>query len=241
MCYNISITSDLKSLEKRFDAKFTNPGKYKPRYHASSFSAPYLPVISNENSTRIQFFRWGLIPHWVKDKEAASKVRFKTANARSETVFDKASFREAIRNKRCLVLADGFYEWREFKGKKYPYYISLTTQKPFSMAGIWDLWQDEEAGTVEHTFSIITTNANPLLEVIHNTKKRMPVILEKELEKKWLSESPSNDEISAMLTPYDEKKMQAHPVSRLITTRRANTDVPEVLQEHKYPELEEPF
>ncbi len=238
MCYNVSIIKDAESLEKRFDAKFESPGTYEPKYHASGFSTPHLPIISNEDIHLIQLFRWGLIPYWVKDNETAGKIRFKTLNARSETIHEKPSFKHAIENRRCLVMADGFYEWREFEGKKYPYFIRLVTQDSFALAGIWDSWENRETGIPEKTFSIITTQANPLMEVIHNTRKRMPVILKREDEKTWLSDSLTSDEIDFMLGPYDEKQMEAYTVSRLIASRGKNTNLPEAIKKYEYPELE---
>jgi putative SOS response-associated peptidase YedK len=238
MCYNVAIYTDAGTLQRRFDAKFLRPDYFEPRYHASAFSTPYLPVVSSDDVHAIQLLRWGLVPHWVKDGETAGKMRLKTLNARSETIHEKPSFRYAIRDRRCLVLVDGFYEWREFKNKKYPYFIRLVDHAPFALAGIWDSWKDTETGVVEATFSIITTRANPLLELIHNTRKRMPVILEPNDEKEWLSEDLSIEGIDSLLRPYDDERMEARSVSRLITARGKSSNVPEVMDEFVYPELE---
>jgi putative SOS response-associated peptidase YedK len=115
--------------------------------------------------------------------------------------------------KRCLVLVDGFYEWREEGKKKYPYFIHLVNNDAFALAGIWDRWLNESTGEVRNTFSIITTKANPLLERIHNTRKRMPVILKREDEKEYLDMNLHAGDIDALLQPYDDKEMQAHTVS----------------------------
>ena len=109
------------------------------------------------------------MPFWTKDEVAAERIRTQTLNARAETIHQKPSFRASIMTKRCLVLVDGFYEWREEGKKKYPYYISLASNDAFALAGIWDRWLNNSTGEVKDTFSIITTRANPLLERIHNT------------------------------------------------------------------------
>jgi putative SOS response-associated peptidase YedK len=186
MCYNISISLDRERVEERFEAKCGEPHLFRTIYHASGFSSPLLPIITNQNPDTIQFFHWGFIPVWVKDEKRAHTIRVKTLNARSETIFDKPSFRNSILKKRCLVIVDGFYEWRHVEGKKYPYYITLLRGGIFSLAGIWDTWTNKENGEMKNTFSIITTRANALLEKIHNTKKRMPVIIQQEREREWL-------------------------------------------------------
>lgn len=159
-------------------------------------------------------------------------------NARSDTVFDKPSFRNAIRERRCLVPADGFYEWREVGGKKYPYYIYLKSKEIFSFAGIWEEWTDRSTGEIWRTFSILTTDANPLMEEIHNTKKRMPVILPREGEREWLRNGLSREEIVVLTKPLDDNLMNAHPISKLINSRSSNRNVAAIQEVHEYPELE---
>jgi len=195
-------------------------------------------VITTENHTVIQFFQWGLIPFWVKDTHSADKIRLRTLNARAETIFEKPAFRLSIKDKRCLVLVDGFYEWREVGKKKYPYYIRLANDSAFTLAGIWDMWINNNTGQPINTFSIITTRANSLMEVIHNTRKRMPVILKQEDEKIWLNNDLEPERITALLTPYDENEMEAYTVSKLISSRKINTNVPEVIKRYEYEGLE---
>ena len=237
MCYNITINKKIEYLEKRFRATFENPQLFEPIYHVSAFSTPFLPVISNKDSNTIQLFQWGLIPFWVKDEDGAEKIRFRTFNARSETVHEKPSYRMPIKKRRCIVIADGFYESREVQGKKYPYFIRLADNSAFALAGIWDTWVNKKTQEKNNTFSIITTRANPLIEKIHNIKKRMPVILKREHENKWLSENLNTDEINSMLDPYDENEMEAYTVSKLITARGINTNVPEAMKLFEYKEV----
>jgi putative SOS response-associated peptidase YedK len=154
-------------------------------------------------------------------------------------VFEKPSFRHSIAKKRCLVLVDGFYEWHEESNKKYPYYIRLRNQAAFALAGIWDIWFNEVTGETRNTFSIITTRANSLMEQIHNTRKRMPVILRQEDEQKWLGSEIDREQIASLLSPYDDKEMDAYKVSPLISRRGENTNTPEVMQKYGYKGLED--
>jgi putative SOS response-associated peptidase YedK len=199
LCYHTSLARSPDYLEKRFQAKIEQPSLFEPIYHHSGFSAPLHPVIANESIQSISFFRWGLVPFWTKDESAAERIRTHTLNAKAETIHQKPSFRSSIMTKRCLVLVDGFYEWREEGGKKYP---------------------------------------NPLLERIHNTRKRMPVILKQADERKWLDKDLDRTAIDGLFQPYDDKEMRAHTVSRLVSTKRANTNVPEVMREFSYEGLD---
>jgi putative SOS response-associated peptidase YedK len=232
MCFHISLSKDLRTIEKRFDSSFIDP-IFERIYHVSAFSYPRLPVISNDDPSKIQSFLWGLIPLWVKDEKAALKIREQTLNAKAETVAVKPSFRHSIKTKRCLVLADGFYEWQHIKKQTFPYYIHLKENQLFAFAGIWDAWTNKETKETIKTFSIITTQANPLLAVIHNIKKRMTVILRHEDERKWLSDIPL-DEAIGLLAPHGEKAMEAHTVSKVITTRGVPTNVPEIMRPHQF-------
>ena len=237
MCFNISINKMVEYLETRFNAVFVKPDLYKPIYHSSAFNTPFIPIITNEAIHDIQLFQWGLIPFWVKDEESANKIRFNTFNAKAETIHKKTSFKFSIKNKRCLVIVDGFFEWREVKGNKFPYYIKLINDEAFSLAGIWDTWVNKETGESRNTFSIITTRANPLLEKIHNKKKRMPVILKAEDEQRWLSDKLDIDEINSILNPYTEDDLKAYTISKLISSKGQNSNVPDVLKKFDYEEL----
>jgi putative SOS response-associated peptidase YedK len=227
----------MADLQRRFNAVMLGSNFFKPLYHATAFTLPYIPVIANEDPDHIQLFQWGLIPFWVKNEKIAQGMRMHTFNAKAETIFEKPSFRTAIKTNRCLILVDGFYEWHELKKKKYPYYIRLSSRDAFALAGIWDSWTDKNAGKVHKTCSVITTQANSLLERIHNTRKRMPVILKKEKEGEWLQKDLTPDQIKSFFEPYNSKKMEAFPVSKLITAKGVNSNVPEVQKEFHFAEL----
>jgi putative SOS response-associated peptidase YedK len=237
MCYYSSISVGFKIIEDRFGARFVQSESFKPVYSASAFTFPYLPVISNEHPNQIQLMNWGLIPFWIKDHESALNIRQQTINARAETVLEKPAFRNCAMNRRCLVIVDGFFEWRHEDKKAYPYYIRLTDHPLFALAGIWDNWTDPENNNQIKTFSIITTRANSLLEKIHNIKKRMPVILHPDREKIWLTQKMDKSAIREMLQPFPAEKMEAYPVSNLINKLGFNIAYPEVVTRQNYPDL----
>jgi putative SOS response-associated peptidase YedK len=219
-------------IQARFDADV--PESFRPFYYEGAFGFPAHPVITDEEPGYIKMYNWGLIPGWVKDPAQADTIRRQTINARSDTIFEKPSFRSSIMVRRCLVIADGFFEWQEFGGKKYPYYVHLKNSEAFAIAGIWDGWTS--GGEETRTFTLITTEANLLMARIHNTKKRMPALLRRDDEKVWLEKGLSRDEISAMLAPYDESLMEAYTVSKLVTSKQER-NVPEVIKPFDYPEL----
>jgi putative SOS response-associated peptidase YedK len=188
----------------------------------------------------IRMFRWGLIPAWVKEESQVKEIGMMTLNAKSETVFEKASFKSSIRKKRCLVISTGFFEWQEYQKKKYPYFIRMKNVEIFSMAGIYSSWLNKEKGELIKSFSILTTNANPLLAKIHNLKERMPVILTPDKEKDWINPDLTDEQIASFFPAIDDRLLEAHTVSRLLTSRKENPNVPKVQETFEYPELSEP-
>jgi putative SOS response-associated peptidase YedK len=238
MCFRNSLSVNATTLRNRYNAKFEEPEAFTPVFHAAAFSFPAWPVITNREPALLRQFHWGLIPSWAQSREAAERMRTGTINARSETAFEKPSFREGMRSKRCLVPSTGFFEYRSFRSRKYPYFITLTGAEVFSIAGVWDEWADRTTGEVFPTFSVLTVAANPLMAKVHNEKKRMPVILPAEQERRWLESSLSRDEVMALCVPFDEKRMKAHAVSRLVSSRTQDANVPHVRKEFVYPELD---
>ncbi len=208
MCYTIKIDLTREQLELQFGAKLVLPEKYKPGNKVSAFSLPQLPVICNDDPLSIRLYTWGLIPFWVKDTVTAKDIRMKTFNAKSESLAEKPSFRNSLNRKRCLVLSTGFYEWQTDGNKKIPYFIGLRDQVAFTLAGLYDQWTNRETGEIIDTFTIITTRANPMMEVIHNLKKRMPVILAPGSEKRWL-DLTTDPAGSNFFEPYPEELMFA--------------------------------
>ncbi len=238
MCYSISLYSDVKALTRRFGALPDISLSLSRYYHISAFAIPKVPVITNDKPKWIQAFRWGLVPYWVREREKAEEIRQKTFNARFETLRQRASFKQAIEKRRCLVLVDGFFEFREVGSRKYPYFIRLKSADPFALAGIWDAWCDPDTGAEEKTFSIVTVPANEMFSRIHNTKRRMPMILDQEGEETWLSRPLKRDEVTEMEKQFDQWVLEAYTVSRGIASRNIDPENSELIQPHEYPELE---
>lgn len=186
MCYTVKIDLTREELERRFGAQFKNSESYTTGTRISAFTLPSLPVICNDKPGEIKVYTWGLIPYWVKDAGQAGEIRMKTFNARCESLSEKASYRHIIGCKRCLVLVNGFYEWQTQVKNKIPFYIGVSGQAAIALAGLYDEWINPATGEVHNTFTIVTTRANPMLEIIHNLKKRMPVILSDDDQKRWL-------------------------------------------------------
>lgn len=209
MCYNIKTKSNIHELEKQFHAIYQDTQTSFDYNMVSGFAHPKIPVIESEEPSKIHLMKWGLIPPWVKDEAQAKDMSNKTLNAMGETVFTKPSFR-SIMKRRCLILVDGFYEWQHTENnKKIKYLIELKEPEPFALGGLYDEWINRNTGEVTKGFSIITVPANPLMEVIHNVKKRMPLILKKEDELKWIDTRLSKEQVAAMILPYDEHEMVA--------------------------------
>ena len=236
MCFHYSLTKERAEIEIQLGVAWDDD--WAPAYHMNGFNFPAMPVITQKQPGHIQMLRWGLIPHWVNTEAEAKKIRAQTLNARSETVFEKPSFRSYIPNNRCLVIADGFFEWMDFKRAKYPHYIYMKSKSLFCFAGIYASWVDKESGELLNSFSILTTTANPMMAKIHNGKERMPVIVPPHLYKQWLTPGLTKEAIQSFFTPYPENGMQYQRISKLITSRTENTNVPEVLIPCDYPQLQ---
>lgn len=234
MCFFYALSREAEKLENRLGV--TLDFDFSPVYYTSGFDYPKMPVLTDSAPERLQLFSWGLIPPWTKPENTA-QMRSYTLNARSDSLFVKPSFREAIHKRRCLIPATGFYEWQTLGGRKYPYYIYLKDREIFNFAGIWEEWTDRANGDTIRTYSVITTEANPLVAKIHNLKKRMPVILPPGRERDWLRPDLDRGQILALTEPLDDSLMAAHTISRLITSRTQERNVPEVQERVAYPEL----
>jgi putative SOS response-associated peptidase YedK len=213
MCGRFTLTADMNALQTTFPW-LTIPEGITPRYNIAP-SQP-IAVVPNNGNNVLDFFVWGLIPSWAKDPSISSRL----INARSETAAEKPSFRAAFRRRRCLVLADGFYEWRyEGKGSpKTPMYIKLNSGKPFAFAGLWENWFSKDGSQIL-SCTILTTRPNIMMENIHN---RMPVILPPGTYDTWLQPGEVADTkiLSNLLIPYPDSEMSAYPVSTVVNNPR---------------------
>ena len=238
MCFYYCLTkkNPTKLIENKI-VKEEQLNLFNNSFLVNGFDNPAMPVITSEKPGEIQFFHWGLIPEWVKDKATAENIRNNTLNAKSETIFEKASFKYSIRKKRCLILCSGFFEWQKIKGKKYPYYISLKDDEVFVFGGIWSTWTDKETGEIFNTYSVLTTEANEFVGNIHNTKKRMPLILEPENALRWIKTDLTDDEIKNLMKPVDSGKLKAHTVQKFVPANPSHSENPEIIAYYYYPEL----
>ena len=205
MCGRFTLAADVKSFEDDIEHLLVqfSPG---PRYNIAP--TQQVATVLNEARPRLAATRWGLLPRWAKDMGMGARM----INARSETVHEKPSFKEPLARQRCLVLTDGFYEWKKEAGstRKTPYHISMRTRRPFAFAGLWDTWANPDGGQLR-TCTIITTDPNPLMADLHN---RMPVILNAATWSEWLAPAPlSPERLHDLFLPYPAEGMEAYPVS----------------------------
>lgn len=206
-------------------------------YFYRAFNNPFIPVIAQEDPSRVKLMQWGLIPAWSRNQEEAERIRKGTYNARSETLHEKPSFRGPLAKGRCLIIAGGFFEWQLVNERKIPWYITLKSGAPFVFAGLYDAWRDPLHGDIVRSCSIITTRANPLMEKIHNTKKRMPVILRGEKEKEWILSEPSLLQRNHLLQAINESDLKAYTISSRLSAFDADPADPEIIKprEHLSP------
>lgn len=220
MCGRYTLAADRTTLSMTFP-EFDIPEKLSPRYNIAPTQP--VPVVANTDTRRVELYRWGLIPFWAKDRTIGNKL----INARAESLHEKPSFKHAYRRRRCVILADGFYEWYRDPNKKtkIPMRIRMKSEQPFAFAGLWETWQSEDTSHVL-TCTIITTEPNELMKRIHN---RMPVILAPEAYDEWLDPADrSPDRINALLRPYDAAQMAAYPVSTMVNN--PSMDTPECIE-----------
>lgn len=183
-------------------------GEYREsaaRYNVAPTQLAPVVVAGEDGSRRAVEMRWGLVPYWAEDPEIGNRM----INARSETVAEKPAFRDSFKRRRCLVAADGFYEWQKVPGGKQPFLIRLEGGAPFGFAGLWDRWHGPR-GRVLESFTVLTTTPNELVEPIHD---RMPVILTPEGRAIWLRSDPAVEPLHDVLRPYPAEEMEAVPVS----------------------------
>lgn len=211
MCGRYSLKADISQLALRFEFA-ADDVVHEPAYNIAP--TQQVLTVTNDGERKAEHMRWGLIPSWAKD----AKIGYRMINARGETVAEKPSFRTALRKRRCLILADGFYEWQKLGGKqKRPMRITLKSDEPFAFAGLWETWKDPH-GELVKSCTIITTSANELLSPIHD---RMPVILPQEQESFWLDKDIEDPlALSSVIAPYSDSELEAFEVSPLVNNTR---------------------
>src|SRR5918992_3295518 len=215
MCGRFTASFEFREIKLLFNLQRDIP-LLAPRYNiAPSQEVPV--IVQKDGKNELKPMKWGLVPSWAADKSIGNQM----INARAETITEKPSFKRLVQQRRCLIPANGFYEWRREGNRKVPLWIHLKDKKPFAFAGLWDLWRDVE-GDILHTFTIITTVPNRLLRGIHN---RMPVIFDALQARQWLDPrlSMRAADIAAVLAPFPSEQMQAHDVSPLVNKPEYDT------------------
>ncbi len=220
MCGRFTLTISPEELAAAFPWLSLPPGASAAPGRYNIAPGQPVAVVANDDDRRLDYFLWGLVPFWSKDPRRGF------INARAESLAEKPSFKAAYRYRRCLIFADGFYEWRRLPGKKtkQPYYIHLKDSRPFAFAGLWERWQSPD-GSELLTCAIITTQANELLRPIHN---RMPVILPENAYAQWLAPGEGDPaRLQPLLRPYPPDQIEAYPVATLVNS--PTNDAPECI------------
>jgi len=211
MCGRFSQTKKMQDIKKRFNLERA-PENLPELYNIAP--QQNAPVVLNTFPNDLALARFGLVPSWSKEE----KTSYSMINARAETIMEKPTYKRLVKSKRCLVIADGFYEWQKKVDKKIPYRIFLKNEELFAFAGIWEHWGEGE--NEFFSFSIITTTPNKLMAAIHD---RMPVILEPGDESDWLQDGTPMDRVLSMLRSYPAEKMDAYPISTIVNSPVNNT------------------
>lgn len=213
MCGRFNQTASAQKLKTSFAIKAFNcdEAAITPRYNIAP-SQDILVVRADlpRHERSASLMHWGLIPHWASDRHIA----FRTINARAETIADKPSYRDAFKNRRCLIPATGFYEWQQLGRGKQPYHVRMRDAEPFAMAGVWEHWQDEQGGDEIESCSIVVTTANSLMATIH---ERMPVILPRGAWNTWLNpDFFERKTLLSLLKPYPGDEMDLYPIDKAV-------------------------
>jgi len=235
MCYSTALRKKKEQIEQRLlsqiPAKFPDATDYKPYFHLNGFSYGNLQIITMDEPEIITTAKWGLIPDWATHNPEAFRKKSNTLNARSESIFEKASYKDSAQNKRCLILADGFFEPHHENGVANPYFCYQPSKQYsegdlFLFAGLYNELDDHSLTT-----TILTTEANDFFVEVHNKGKRMPLILEENHFEDWLDSGINNQSINELMaTGFTNKPFKAHPISRDLYKKNIDTDKPYIIE-----------
>ncbi len=210
MCGRVTIQPPALAIAREFALTGVRTAIERPRYNLAP--TQLMPVVINDGERMLDAYRWGLIPSWAKDAALGSKL----INARGETVAEKPSFRSALKRRRCLVLVDGWYEWKQSTKPKTPYHFRRQDGRPMAFAGLWEEWTAPDTGEVVRSCTVITTGPNRLMAPIHD---RMPVILPPEAQALWLRPEPQEASLlQPLLVPNEDEPLEVWEVSRVVNS-----------------------
>jgi putative SOS response-associated peptidase YedK len=218
MCGRYAFYTPVEAVARLFGVSELHASDLAPRYNIAPTqevpiirSSPFLEPAAGPPPRELALARWGLVPFWAKDPKIGNRM----INARGETVASKPAFRAAFRKRRCLVPADGFFEWQATASGKQPWYIHAASAEPLALAGLWELWDPPDGGAPLASCTIITTNANAFMRELHD---RMPVILDAPARAKWLDPTTRGPDLETLLVPAAEDVLEAWPVSRRVNS-----------------------
>jgi putative SOS response-associated peptidase YedK len=243
MCFYYSITR--KSINKLVKGKILKENQlslFDEHYIVNGFDHPYMPVITDQKPGEIQHFQWGFMPAEVNDiaQTTAFLNKYNTLNAKAEEVTNSKLYADAFENRRCMVLCSGFFEWKQVKKEKIPHYITLKDDEMFVFAGIWNLTSDRKGQTV-NSYAILTIDANEFMAEIHNTKKRMPLILSPQDALAWLNPDLTPDELNKIINPQHTTEFKAHTIKKFLPGNAKNIDSADIIAYYDYPHLPDLF
>jgi len=215
MCGRYVLTTPGEVLAQIFEvplaAALTAVGKIVPRYNIAP--SQRVPIVRRtaEGPRELALATWGLVPHWAKDPAIGSRM----INARAETAAEKPSFRDALRRRRCLIPADGFYEWKKLGKGKQPWFLRMRDGRPFAFAGLWSQWRNPDGGATLDSCAILTTTPNDLVATLHD---RMPVILSPAYQARWLDAEANVSTFTELFAPFPAEQMEALAVNRRVNS-----------------------
>ncbi|MES2566987.1 MAG: SOS response-associated peptidase [Bacteroidota bacterium] len=234
MCYSANNNNDRAKLAAKLK-KSVKDIATKNAVFLSGFNHPPMHIIKQEEPDVIDVAYWGLIPSFITEAEKAKEYFKKTLNAKAETIFEKVSFKSNILPRRCLIPLSGFYEWRDVNKVKFPYHISANKDDLFYVAGIYDYWTRKDTGKTFRSFSMVTTESNPLMTRIHNLKKRQPLMFDLEAGENWIRNDLKQDDIIELMQPTPQSFLKAHTINKI----NSDTDIisDSILKPAEYPEV----
>lgn len=237
MCYHTSVPARTE-LKEIFDYSVITE-QWKSHYdYLNGYTYAQLPILRAEDPSAIAAYNWGLVAKWAKDKQQADMLRKGCLNAKSEDIWETASYRDIIQEQRCLIIIDGFYEFQHInKTEKIPYFIKLKNQNAFACGGVYESWQDPTSGEIRNTCSIITTPANPLMAKIHNTKFRMPFIMTKKTMMEWINPRLERKEINELMQPLNEDLMEGYTIKKFNPQNQELNNKPAIKLPFQYAQL----
>ena len=236
MCYSTTLDKKYDEVAARIRRRFRHPEVYKPYYYQSAFTHDNLYIVPQQEKDEIVPAIWGLVPSWAMNGDISEFLdKNYTNNARSENIFEKRSFKEFPITNRCLIAANGFFEPHHSKGTAYPYFCHYPDNEIFFFAGLYS-----ELGDDLYSTTIITVEADEFFSEVHNKKKRMPLVLDKEYEEEWLKEDLQEPHVKDLMkTGFTTKEFEAYPVTRDLYKKGTKNDTPKAIEKVDYPELNE--